>query len=49
MGLPPSDQELHTYADYVSWPDDMRYELIDGIAYAMGPVPTRRQGLRSII
>lgn len=42
MGLPQRDREYHTYADYRQWPEDMRYELIDGIAYAMGPAPTRR-------
>jgi Uma2 family endonuclease len=24
-----------TYADYCHWPDDERWELIDGVAYAM--------------
>ena len=42
MGLPQRDLEFHTYAEYAAWPDDVRYELVDGIAYAMGPAPTRR-------
>jgi Uma2 family endonuclease len=42
MGLPQRDHECHTYAEYAGWPDDVRYELIDGLAYAMGPAPTRR-------
>lgn len=42
MGLPQRDLEFHTYAEYAAWPDDVRYELIDGIAYAMGPAPARR-------
>ena len=42
MGLPQRDLECHTYAEYAAWPDDVRYELIDGIAYAMGPAPARR-------
>ncbi len=42
MGLPQRDLERHTYADYLTWPDAMRYELIDGLAYAMGPAPVRR-------
>lgn len=42
MGLPKRDIEYHSYADYQTWPDDCRYELIDGIAYAMAPAPTRR-------
>jgi len=32
--------ERFTYSDYVTWDDDERYELIDGIAYAMSPAPT---------
>ena len=31
----------YTYADYVKWDDDTRWELIDGIPYAMS-VPSRR-------
>jgi Uma2 family endonuclease len=36
------DQERFTYADYLTWPDDERWELIDGDAYMMSPAPTRR-------
>src|SRR5437868_14071082 len=33
-------QEPHyTYADYLTWPDDERWELIDGVAYSMSPAP----------
>ena len=28
---------LHTYGDYLRWNDDQRWELIDGVAYAMAP------------
>jgi Uma2 family endonuclease len=31
------DNQYHTYADYLTWSDDERYELIDGIAYLMAP------------
>ncbi len=41
MGLPQRHIEYHTYADYTAWPEDVRYELVDGIAYAMAPAPTR--------
>lgn len=41
MALPLRDTARHTYADYRSWPDQVRYELIDGIAYAIGPAPAR--------
>ncbi|MGH8584256.1 MAG: Uma2 family endonuclease [Gammaproteobacteria bacterium] len=40
MGLPLKDHAYHTYGDYVGWPDDVRYELIDGVAYLMAPAPT---------
>ena len=40
MGLPQRDAEHHTYGDYVTWPEDVRYELIDGVAYLMAPAPT---------
>ena len=37
MGLQLKDQHHHTYADYLGWPEDVRYELIDGEAYLMSP------------
>jgi Uma2 family endonuclease len=33
-------QERFSYADYLRWPEDERWELIDGEAYAMVPAPT---------
>lgn len=41
MKLPVRDALRHTYADYVSWPEGERWELIDGVAYAMVPAPSR--------
>jgi len=41
MGLDLRDDQTYTYADYLTWPDDVRYELIDGVAYAMSPAPLR--------
>ncbi len=32
----------YTWDDYRSWPDDQRWELIDGEAYAMSPGPSVR-------
>lgn len=40
MALARRDHDYHTYADYLTWPEDVRYELIDGIAYLMAPAPT---------
>ena len=31
--------EKYTYADYASWDDDNRYELIDGTVYLLSPGP----------
>ncbi len=38
LGLKNS-QQLWTYADYLTWDDDQRWELIDGVAYAMSSAP----------
>jgi Uma2 family endonuclease len=32
-------QERFTYADYLTWPVDERWEIIDGVAYSMSPAP----------
>lgn len=41
MGLPQTKEAAYfTYGDYLTWPDDVRYELIDGVAYLMAPAPT---------
>lgn len=46
MGLPLRKTEQHfTYKDYRQWPDDERWELIDGVAYNMCAAPAlRHQG-----
>ena len=31
--------KTYTYADYCTWPDDKRFELIDGVPYDMTPTP----------
>jgi hypothetical protein len=31
----------HAYADYTSWLESERWELIGGVAYAMVPAPSR--------
>jgi len=32
----------HTWQDYRTWPDDERWEIIGGVAYAMVPAPSTR-------
>lgn len=39
MALSLPKRALYTYADYLRWPEDGRYELIDGVACAMAPAP----------
>jgi len=39
MSLELKDKEHHCYGDYLTWPEDVRYELIDGDAYLMAPAP----------
>ena len=39
MGALTSDERF-TYADYYSWDDGERWELIDGVPYSMSPAPT---------
>lgn len=39
-------RDAFTYGDYRRWPDEARFELIDGEVYDMSPAPTRtHQGL----
>lgn len=35
-------KETYTYGDYEKWPDDQRWELIDGVPYDMTPAPSRK-------
>ncbi|MBI5440261.1 MAG: Uma2 family endonuclease [Deltaproteobacteria bacterium] len=42
MPIPESPERRFSYEDYVTWPDDERWEIIDGEPYAMTPAPTTR-------
>jgi Uma2 family endonuclease len=35
MSIAKQLQNRFTYADYLKWPEDERWELIDGVAYVM--------------
>ncbi|WP_295581983.1 Uma2 family endonuclease [uncultured Lamprocystis sp.] len=37
---PAQPADRFTWTDYRSWPDDERWELIDGLAYAMSAAPS---------
>ena len=39
------EDKRYTYADYESWDDDIRYELIDGIAYMMAAPTAAHQSI----
>ncbi|SHF86157.1 Putative restriction endonuclease [Caldanaerobius fijiensis DSM 17918] len=36
----PRENKIYTYKDYLSWPDNERWEIIDGNAYLIAP-PSR--------
>lgn len=38
----PEQKRKYTYADYVTWPDEIRVELIDGVVYPMGETEYRK-------
>jgi len=43
MGFPAlKTEETYTYADYLTWSDDERWELIGGAAYNMSAAPSTR-------
>ncbi len=36
----PNTKDHYTYQDYLNWPDDERWEIINGVAYSMAPSPS---------
>ena len=36
------EQERFSYQDYQTWPEDERWEILDGKAYNMTPAPTMK-------
>ena len=42
----PLDQMLYTYADYLEWPEDERWEILDGFAFMQAaPSPHHQEAL----
>ena len=37
----PQESGRYTYGEYCRWPDEERWELIDGVPYDMSPAPSR--------
>ena len=42
MPLASEKDQRFAYSDYLTWPDEERWELIDGKAYDMTPAPSTR-------
>ncbi|MGI8906838.1 MAG: Uma2 family endonuclease [Candidatus Sumerlaeaceae bacterium] len=40
MSFVLNTEQRFTYKDYLSWPADERWEVIEGLPYAMSPAPT---------
>jgi Uma2 family endonuclease len=38
----PNEKEKYSYADYLTWDEGERLELIDGEIFNMSPTPSRR-------
>ncbi|MEI8095061.1 MAG: Uma2 family endonuclease [Spirochaetales bacterium] len=50
MGLPVrKEEQTYTYSDYRQWPEDERWELIDGVAYSMSSPTRSHQGIGLLI
>ncbi|SHK39934.1 Uma2 family endonuclease [Desulforamulus aeronauticus] len=39
------NDRIYTYADYLSWPETERLQIIDGVAYALAPPSTEHQAI----
>lgn len=42
MPAPAISPPRYTWNDYQTWPDEERWEIIDGVAYNMSPAPSTR-------
>ena len=38
----PKPDKKYTYGDYLNWPDEERWEIIDGVPYDMSPAPSTK-------
>ncbi len=39
MQVAVEEDKKYTFHDYLTWPDEERWEIIDGVAYSMSPAP----------
>ena len=50
MSLAKKLNKIYNYGDYASWPDEERWELIEGVPYDMSPAPAlKHQKLLAVI
>lgn len=50
MGIPlRKTDKCYTYGEYKHWPEDERWELIEGVAWNMSPAPSRKHQKLSIL
>jgi Uma2 family endonuclease len=47
--MEPYKQEYFTYDDYLTWDEDIRCELIDGVIYDMAQPHPRHQRVQSVL
>jgi Uma2 family endonuclease len=43
MAIPKVHKDKYTYADYLTWPEDERWEIIDGVAYYWNAPPQKKE------
>ena len=43
----PEDNKKHTYADYITWPENERWEIIDGVPYMQSAPKWQHQSISS--
>ncbi len=36
----PAKNKKYTYADYLTWPEGEKFEIIEGVLYNMSPAPS---------
>ena len=49
LKLEPQGSRRYTYEDYCTWDDDERWELIDGVPFAMAAPNRAHQGISGSI
>jgi len=42
MAIPLTKNQIYTYGDYLNWPGEERWELIEGVPFCMTPAPSTR-------